>query len=76
MVLIKEQIKYFLVGFIIIILSTPLGYASVNFLGSLYGNLAGEYVPLLNGFIYSYMLIGVLVFSLGIVNMLASKFKD
>ncbi|MDU5108376.1 hypothetical protein [Clostridium sp.] len=32
-------------------------------------NLTGEFEPLLNGFIHSYMLIGVLVFSIGLINL-------
>ncbi|SJN40127.1 hypothetical protein FM115_08410 [Marinilactibacillus psychrotolerans 42ea] len=37
-------------------------------------NLAGEFVPILNGFIHSYMLIGALVFSIGAINLLREKF--
>ncbi|MFL2062039.1 glycosyl transferase [Marinilactibacillus psychrotolerans] len=69
----KEQLKYFLSGIIIIILSTPLANLSIKMLYS-EQNLAGEFVPILNGFIHSYMLIGALVFSIGAINLLREKF--
>lgn len=64
----KNQIKYYLVGIIIIILSSPLGYTTLNIIYA-NKNLTGEFEPLLNGFIYSYMLIGVLIFSIGLINL-------
>lgn len=47
-------------GMLILIFSAPLGY---NFLKILYANtnLTGEYVPLLNGSIYSFRLAGLVV---------------
>lgn len=65
----KEQIKYFLAGIIIIILSTPLANLSIEIL-YFNKNLTGEFVPILNGFIHSYMLIGALIFSIGAINLL------
>jgi hypothetical protein len=70
----KKQIKYFLIAFIIILLSTPLGYRAVN-LVYYNKNLVGEYVPILNGFIHSFMLIGILVFIIGLIDILANKNK-
>lgn len=68
----KNQVKYYLVGIIIILLSSPLGYATVNIILER-KNLAGEFNVLLNGFIHSYMLIGVLIFSIGLINMFIDK---
>lgn len=56
----KNQIKYYLTGVIILILSSPLAYITLNIIYA-NKNLTGEFEPLLNGFIHSYMLIGVLV---------------
>lgn len=68
----KKQIKYFLLAFIIIFLSTPLGYKTLNVV--YYNkNLTGEYVPMLNGYIHSFMLIGILIFSMGLINVLLDK---
>lgn len=64
----KDQIKYYLVGIIILILSSPLGYITLNIIYT-NKNLTGEFESLLNGFIHSYMLIGVLVFSIGLINL-------
>lgn len=64
----KNQIKYYLVGIIILILSSPLGYMTLNIIYS-NKNLTEEFEPLLNGFIHSYMLIGILVFSIGLINL-------
>lgn len=72
----KKQMKYFLSGFIVILLSTPLGYKSTNILGSIKGNLSGEYNSLLNGFIHSYIVIGVLIFIIGLVDVIVSKNKN
>ena len=65
----KGQIKYFLSGIVIIILSTPLATFSIKIL-YFDKNLVDEFVPMLNGFIHSYMLIGALIFSIGAVNLL------
>ena len=64
----KNQIKYYLIGIIILILSSPLGYTTLNIIYA-NRNLTGEFEALLNGFIHSYMLIGVLVFSIGLINL-------
>lgn len=70
----KHQSVYFVLAIIMILLSTPLGYLTIN---TLYANqnLSEEYVPMLNGFIHSYMLIGILLFCKGIIDMLINK-KD
>lgn len=68
----KEQLKYFLGAFTIILLSTPLGYAAVKIVYA-NSNLTGEYAPILNGFIHSFMLIGILVFSIGLGNLLKDR---
>ena len=54
----KNQIKYYLIGITILILSSPLGYTTLNIIYA-NRNLTGEFEALLNGFIHSYMLIGV-----------------
>ena len=64
----KKQIIYFLLAFIIILISTPLGYKTVNIV--YYNrNLSGEYITILNGFIHSFMLIGVLIFIRGLMEL-------
>lgn len=68
----KPAITYFTLGIFIILISTPLGYKLV---GIVYENrnLTGEYVPILNGFIYSLMLVGILVFSIGLVAFIKNE---
>lgn len=68
----KQAILYFVFSMAIIFVSSPLGYYLLNFIFK-NRNLAGEYVLLLNGFIHSLMLIGTLIFSLGIVTMIKDK---
>lgn len=68
----RKQVKYFLIGLFIILISTPLGYKAVSIV-YFNRNLTGEYVPILNGFIHSFMLIGTLIFSMGLVNLLKDK---
>ncbi|MFE6170530.1 glycosyl transferase [Viridibacillus arvi] len=69
----KNQVWYFILGIIVIILSTPLGYFSIKVVYS-NENLTGEYVPILNGFIHSFMLVGTLIFSVGLLNILRDKY--
>ncbi|MFE6166929.1 glycosyl transferase [Viridibacillus sp. NPDC093762] len=69
----KNQVWYFILGLIVIILSTPLGYFSIKVVYS-NENLTGEYVPILNGFIHSFMLVGTLIFSVGLLNILRDKY--
>lgn len=68
----KSQAKYFISGVIIILLSSPIGYFLIN---TIYfnRNLSGEYTTLLNGFIHSIIVIGILVFSIGLGNMFIEK---
>lgn len=68
----KQTVTYVSLGIIIILFSTPLGYSLVN---TVYRNknLTGEYMPILNGFIHSLMLIGILVFSIGIATFIKDK---
>jgi hypothetical protein len=68
----KKQIIYFILALIIILLSTPLGYATISIVYN-NRNLTGEFVPLLNGFIHSFMLIGILIFIMGLVNLLKNR---
>lgn len=70
----KNYIWYFILGLVLILVSTPLSYSLV---GIIYAdrNLTGEYVPILNGFIYSFMLIGALIFSVGLIK-LVKKVKN
>ncbi|MGE7921277.1 glycosyl transferase [Viridibacillus sp. NPDC093762] len=69
----KNQVWHFILGLIVIILSTPLGYFSIKVVYS-NENLTGEYVPILNGFIHSFMLVGTLIFSVGLLNILRDKY--
>ena len=64
----KNYIWYFILGIIIIYFSSPLAYLSVDLLYS-NRNLTEEYIPILNGFIHSFMLIGALIFSVGLINL-------
>ncbi|MBU5317693.1 hypothetical protein KQI30_15685 [Clostridium bornimense] len=68
----KNKVKYYIMGIIIILLSSPVGYISVNIIFA-NKNLAGEFEVLLNGFIHSYMLIGVLIFSIGVIKLFIEK---
>lgn len=68
----KNQLKYFLSGIIIILFSSPIGYFMINTIYS-NKNLSNEYTTLLNGFIYSVMTIGILVFSIGLINIFIEK---
>ncbi len=71
----KNQIKYFFLGIIIILFSSPLGYATLNIIYA-NKNLVGEYSSLLNGFIHSFMLIGSLIFIIGLANMFLEKSRE
>ena len=53
-----KRIFLFILGILIIQFSASLGYATLNFV-YINKNLAEEYSLLLNGYIYSYMLIGL-----------------
>ncbi|WP_096154104.1 glycosyl transferase [Bacillus sp. FJAT-45066] len=68
----KQAMVYFIFGIIILLVSSPLGYSLVNIVYR-NQNLTGEFVPLLNGFIHSLMLIGILVFSIGVVTLLKDR---
>ncbi|WP_419724790.1 hypothetical protein [Terrisporobacter petrolearius] len=68
----KNQIKYFLLGIILILFSSPLGYTMLNIIYA-NKNLVGEFNGLLNGFIHSFMLIGGLIFTIGLANMFIEK---
>lgn len=68
----KNQLKYFLSGIIIILFSSPIGYFMINTIYS-NKNLPNEYTTLLNGFIYSVMTIGILIFSIGLINIFIEK---
>ena len=64
----------FILGILIIQFSASLGYATLNFV-YINKNLAEEYSLLLNGYIYSYMLIGFLIFTIGIFDWILEKIK-
>lgn len=68
----KKQVTYFTLGIIIILISTPLAYQLVDILYR-NQNLTGEYVPILNGFIYLFMLVGTLIFIIGIASLVRDK---
>ena len=65
----KNYIWYFILGLFLILISTPLSYSAVGFI-YVDKNLTGEYVPILNGFIHSFMLIGKLIFSIGSIKLI------
>lgn len=65
----KNYIWYFILGSFLILVSTPLSYSAVGFIYA-DKNLTGEYVPILNGFIHSFMLIGTLIFSVGLIKLI------
>ena len=65
----KNYIWYFILGLFLILVSTPLSYSAVGFIYA-DKNLTGEYVPILNGFIHSFMLIGTLIFSIGLIKLI------
>ena len=69
-----KRIFLFILGIIIIQFSASLGYATLNFV-YINKNLAEEYSLLLNGYIYSYMLIGFLIFTIGIFAWILEKIK-
>ncbi|GGA40516.1 hypothetical protein GCM10010917_27180 [Paenibacillus physcomitrellae] len=68
----KNQVWYYILGVIVILISTPLGKLSVDIVYS-NKNLTGEYVPILDGFIHSYIIIGTLIFSIGLLNILRKR---
>ena len=68
----KNQFKYFLLGIITILFSSPLGYTMLNLI-YFNKNLVGEFDILLNGFIHSFMLIGFLIFTIGLVDIFCEK---
>ncbi|MCM3742993.1 glycosyl transferase [Sporosarcina luteola] len=61
----KKWGSFLVLGIITILMSTPLAYKLV---GVVYRNrnLTGEYIPILNGFIHSLMLVGLMIFIAGI----------
>lgn len=74
MIFMKNQLKYFLFGFILILFSTPLGRLTLNII--YYNKNLGDYEILLNGFMNSYVLIGIMLYVLGLVKMLiCEKYK-
>lgn len=68
----KQAKPYLILGIIIVFISTPLGRILINVVYA-NKNLTGEYVTILNGFIHSLMLIGLLVFTIGIVKHIKDK---
>lgn len=64
----KQYIWYFILGILLVLVSTPLSYRTINILYA-DRNLVGEFVPILNGFIRSFMLIGILIFSIGLMKL-------
>lgn len=62
-----HMVFYFWFNFSLVI--PPLAYSAV---GIIYAerNLTGEYVPILNGFNHSFMLIGTVIFSIGLIKLI------
>lgn len=71
----RNQIKYFVAGIIILLFSSPLAFFMMNTIIFSKINLSGEYGILLNGFIHSIMIIGVLIFTVGLVNIFTENNK-
>lgn len=68
----KKHYKYFILSFVIILLSSSLGRFTLNIIYSS-TNLATEYDTLLNGFINSYLLTGFLLFVIGMKDIFIDK---
>ncbi|MFJ5763146.1 glycosyl transferase [Neobacillus sp. NPDC093182] len=68
----KKPMLCLILGPILILLSTPLAYTSVNVVYH-NKNLTGEFVPILNGFIHSFMLIGTLIFIAGLLRIMRNQ---
>lgn len=68
----KVWMRLLILGIIIILISSPLGYELIRIV---YRNrsLSGEYVPILNGFINSLMLVGGLTSLTGIEFLIKDK---
>ncbi len=69
-----KRIFLFVLGIIIIQFSASLGYLTLNFV-YMNKNLTSEFPLLLNGYMYSYMLIGFLIFAIGILDWILEKRK-
>jgi len=61
----KNSRIFMICAFVIVILSVPLGNITFNLM---YTNVATEVNSLLSGFINSYLVIGIFVFLIGILN--------
>lgn len=68
----KKQTIYLVTAFIVILLSAPLEHLTINII---YYNrdLSDLYITMLNGFIHSFMLIGILIFILGLTQIKNNK---
>lgn len=70
----KKHSRILLISALIIIFSTPLGKLFLNIIYP-NTNLTGEYDIILKGFIHSFMLLGSLLFILGLSEKLKSNDK-
>ncbi|MED4402043.1 glycosyl transferase [Metabacillus fastidiosus] len=68
----KKQAVYLILGIIIILVSTPLASKLVDIFYRDIGAM-DEYLTVLNGFIYSLVLVGFLIFTIGIVSFIKNK---
>lgn len=68
----KKSCICFIVSFLIILFSAPLGRCTLNILYH-NKNLCEEYGYILNGFIHSFMIIGVLIFIVGVIKLFTCK---
>lgn len=71
----KGIMKYYLLGFLMILFSVPLGRSSLHLIYS-NKNLIGEYSIMLEGYIHSYMLIGILLVIVGLLTMCVGHFIE
>lgn len=71
---INAQLKYFILGMFIVLISPSLGYFLVNSIYT-YTNLSSEYNTLLEGFIISIRCIGLLIFAIGVLDFIEKRRK-
>jgi hypothetical protein len=68
----NKQIFFYILGIIIVLISTPLARKLVGVVYR-YRNLADEYIPILSGFIHSLIVVGILIFSIGLAISIKNK---
>jgi hypothetical protein len=70
----KKQAVYLISGIIIILASTPLAHKLVDVFRTYQDVMVIEdYITVLNGFIHSLLLVGFLIFTIGMVSFIKNK---